>query len=74
MATRALLHSPRAGTYSEPEARVIISQLAQAIRACHRQGVIHGDIKPENIICKHEQDMHIKLIGECTPPPSPTAA
>ena len=36
-------------------------QVLQALRACHRTGIVHRDIKPQNVIMA-EQERRIKLI------------
>lgn len=35
---------------TEPEAATVMSQLLQAVAHCHRLGVAHRDIKPDNIL------------------------
>ncbi|XP_058101662.1 phosphoenolpyruvate carboxylase kinase 1 [Magnolia sinica] len=37
-------------TFSEPEAASVMSPLMEAIAHCHRRGVAHRDIKPDNIL------------------------
>eukprot|EP01134_Creolimax_fragrantissima_P003799 CFRG3799T1 len=37
--------------YGEPEVAVIFRQVASAIDHCHRNGVVHADLKLENIFC-----------------------
>ncbi|CAK7326559.1 unnamed protein product [Dovyalis caffra] len=44
------LVSNRIGVLSESEARSLFTQLMKAISHCHKNGVIHQDIKPENIL------------------------
>ncbi|XP_030518805.2 phosphoenolpyruvate carboxylase kinase 2-like [Rhodamnia argentea] len=39
-----------AGPLPEPEAARILSQLMCAVAHCHRHGVVHRDIKPDNIL------------------------
>lgn len=36
--------------FSEPEAAAIIKQLIVAVASCHRLGIAHRDIKPDNIL------------------------
>ncbi|KAE9361240.1 hypothetical protein PF008_g1225 [Phytophthora fragariae] len=38
------------GAYSEQQASDTIRQLCDALQYLHRKGVVHGDIKPENIL------------------------
>ncbi|MFS8012171.1 putative, Phosphoenolpyruvate carboxykinase (ATP) CAMK-CDPK family [Helianthus anomalus] len=42
--------SARAGVFSEPEAALIFSPLISSIGYCHRLGIAHRDIKPDNIL------------------------
>ncbi len=46
------------------EAFEVLQQLAGALAAIHRAGIVHRDIKPSNIICLDLDDdrLHIKLI------------
>ncbi|CAI0457942.1 unnamed protein product [Linum tenue] len=38
------------GAFAENEARSILAQLMTAVSHCHRKGVIHRDIKPDNVL------------------------
>ncbi|CAI0457572.1 unnamed protein product, partial [Linum tenue] len=38
------------GVFAENEARSILAQFMTAVSHCHRKGVIHGDIKPDNVL------------------------
>ena len=40
----------REGSFPVEEARSIVSQVADALDFAHRQGVVHRDIKPDNIL------------------------
>lgn len=41
------------GALKESSAAAIIKQLLEALKHCHKEGVIHRDVKPENILlCK----------------------
>jgi len=48
----------------EPEARIFIRQILQAMDYLHDRGIAHFDLKPENIMLleKNSQDMRIQLI------------
>nr|ABO65213.1 phosphoenolpyruvate carboxylase kinase [Kalanchoe pinnata] len=39
-----------AGTFSEKEAAAVMEQLVQAVAHCHRRGIAHRDIKPDNVL------------------------
>ncbi|XP_040376967.1 phosphoenolpyruvate carboxylase kinase 2 isoform X2 [Oryza brachyantha] len=38
------------GRLSEPEAADLMAQLASALASCHRRGVAHRDVKPDNLL------------------------
>ncbi|CAL9091348.1 unnamed protein product [Musa textilis] len=41
----------RGGTpFSEPEAAAVVEALAEALVGCHRRGVAHRDVKPDNVL------------------------
>lgn len=43
------------------DARLLCLQLLQALAACHSSGVVHRDIKPQNLLISSD-DARIKLI------------
>lgn len=43
----------------EPEAKRIFSQIVSAVNYCHSQGVVHRDLKAENLLLDH--NMNIKV-------------
>lgn len=51
------------GKLNQEENRLMIRQIAEAVSYMHRFGLCHGDLKPENIMLKHPNDLsNIKLI------------
>lgn len=44
----------------EPEAKRIFSQIVSAVNYCHTQGVVHRDLKAENLLLDH--NMNIKVV------------
>ena len=49
----------RRGHYSEPQAARITRQLLSALRDLHGAGIMHRDVKPENIVLVSEDDTNI---------------
>ncbi|KAJ0963748.1 hypothetical protein J5N97_028870 [Dioscorea zingiberensis] len=48
---------------SEPEAAKLMEDLMEAIAACHRRGVVHRDVKPENVVFDGEGRIRIVDFG-----------
>lgn len=46
------------GTLSEDTIRLFVRQLAGAMRALHDMGVVHRDLKPQNILLSHAPGRH----------------
>ncbi|PAA47211.1 hypothetical protein BOX15_Mlig025270g1 [Macrostomum lignano] len=51
-------------TYKMSEAEVVnyIRQVCEGLKHMHEQGVVHLDIKPENLICETSKSANIKII------------
>ena len=54
------LSDPYGGTFSEAEARQVLSQLCKAIVYLHQHGIVHRDIKLHNVLVN--DDKKLKLI------------
>lgn len=52
-------HLVAKGRMSEPEAKRIFRQIVSAVSYCHSNGVVHRDLKAENLLLDH--NMNIKL-------------
>nr|XP_023018669.1 STE20-like serine/threonine-protein kinase isoform X2 [Leptinotarsa decemlineata] len=52
-------HLVAKGRMSESEAKRIFSQIVSAVNYCHSQGVVHRDLKAENLLLDH--NLNIKL-------------
>mmetsp|Transcript_16369 Transcript_16369/g.27024 ORF Transcript_16369/g.27024 Transcript_16369/m.27024 type:complete len:714 (-) Transcript_16369:135-2276(-) len=47
--------------FAEDAARHVIQQLCSAIRYCHLRGIVHKDIKPENILVENLDGDYIRI-------------
>lgn len=50
------------GRVSEIETREIIMQVINAMHYCHIRGIVHRDLKLENVLFKSQGDMRIKVV------------
>jgi len=51
-------HLCRQGPYSEADAARLIREVASALAWCHGIGLVHGDLKPENIMLNSNNPLH----------------
>jgi serine/threonine protein kinase len=49
------------GTFNEPTARKIFKQIAEAVSHCHRENIIHRDLKLENVLLENKEEKKIKV-------------
>ena len=59
------------GRLSETECRAIGSRIATALAEIHERGVVHGDIKPANIVMAPDGDLWISDFDAAGPVSSP---
>lgn len=52
-------HLVENGRMKEPEAARVFTQLVSAVQYCHSKGVVHRDLKAENVLL--DKDMNIKV-------------
>lgn len=66
------MHRHPHGRLPEPQARAAFAQLLSAVQAMHRRGVVHLDIKPENVFVERSGDVVLGDLGRaasCTAGP-----
>ena len=49
------------GPFSESQAKALILQVARALQAAHAKGILHRDLKPQNIMLRSEND-HVVVL------------
>ncbi len=59
------------GHLTEIEGRRVFQQLVSALSYCHGRGIVHRDMKLENVLVKSKEDLQIKVVdfgiaGVCT--------
>ena len=50
------------GKLDEISARSIMKQIVGAISYCHGKGIVHRDLKMENVLFKDKRTLHIKVV------------
>ncbi|KAG8370314.1 hypothetical protein BUALT_Bualt14G0104000 [Buddleja alternifolia] len=53
----------RCRRFSEPTARKYFQQVVSALRFCHQNGVVHRDIKPQNLLLDHNGLLKVTDFG-----------
>ncbi|KAK2977797.1 hypothetical protein RJ640_029842 [Escallonia rubra] len=48
--------------YSERAAAAVARTVAEVVRMCHENGMIHRDLEPENFLFANEENLALKTI------------
>ena len=58
------LEARRRAPYALDQVHAIISQIAEAIDHAHEQGIVHGNLKPQDILLAADGSVHVAGFGE----------
>lgn len=60
-------HLIRNGAYSEQTAAALLRDLAAALGFLHQKGIVHADLKPENLMLSswEDADARVRLVRFC---------
>jgi len=62
-----------AGPLELPDVLRVLEQVAEALHAAHRTGVVHGDVKPENVLFDDDGNAYLTDFGIATAEVTPEA-
>jgi serine/threonine kinase 32 len=54
-------------TFTEEAVRFWIAELGCALRYIHEQGIVHRDVKPDNVLLDSEGHVHLADFVRCCP-------
>ena len=60
---RSLGHRLRTGRFSEVDALQIVRQVCRALSVAHAEGIVHRDIKPDNLMLTSRGDLKLVDLG-----------
>lgn len=52
----------RHGTLPLDEVRAIVEQMGRALACAHAEGIVHRDVKPENVFLERGEELSVKLL------------